>query len=488
MKKRKGINKRLFLLVLAVCLVLLAAGPFAYRKLSAYIEKKHALEFLAASDYQSVFLSMYDISAFPMEAFTVNKGIPTLKSDYCWKNADELNAAFKNIFSSENDITHVFLGLDPFSLLRSSVDSDDPAALSVWLGFADSHPDTSFEILFSFPSMDYWLSLQEADRDRALNLYEGLACLLYTRNNITMYYVGGEDWLICNPFSYTNSFAVNSQVSEKIFLYTFCDGYYKITADNASAMLETTRNRILAQASAPSQYPDLSKYDIVFIGDSILGIDTGTLSFEGIISAFSGASVFNCAQGGTCAAESMPGILCFPKITSEFVAGQPSAPPDTVYGQGILNYASSDHSGKKLCFLINFGLNDYFNGLPLENTADPGDIRAYTGAMRTAITNLQKRFPDALYVIMGPGQVTEFQNGTELLNENNSLYDYSAAACDLACELGASYLDLYNDFPDAEEKLTDVLLRDGIHYNEHGRFCLSQKIMSFIAEVSEVGK
>ena len=74
MKKRKGINKRLFLLVLAVCLVLLAAGPFAYRKLSAYIEKKHALEFLAASDYQSVFLSMYDISAFPMEAFTVNKG------------------------------------------------------------------------------------------------------------------------------------------------------------------------------------------------------------------------------------------------------------------------------------------------------------------------------------------------------------------------------------------------------------------------------
>lgn len=483
--KKQYFNKRFFIIAAAVCLILLtAAGPFVYRKLSVYIEKKHALEVLAASDYQSVFLSMYDISAFPMEPFAVNKGIPTLKSDYCWKNTAELNTALQNIFSSGNNITNVFLGLDPFALLQSSARS---SAFNDWLTFADSNPNTSFEVLFSFPSVDYWLSLSEADRDKALSLYESLAGMLYTRNNIIMYYVGGEDWLICNPSNYTGSFTVNSQVSEKIFLYTFCDGYFEITAENAAEMLAQTRSQILSQTAAPVEYPDLSGYDIVFIGDSILGIDTGSLSFEGIISSLSGASVFNCAQGGTCAAESAPGRLCFPKITSEFLCGQPSA-PDAVYGQGILQYASSDHSGKKLCFLINFGLNDYFNSLPLASIADPYDIRCYTGAMRAAIVELQKHFPEALYIIMGPGQIIRFQEGTELINGVNSLYDYSTAASELADELGTAYLDLYHEFPAAGEELADVLLRDGIHYNEHGRLCLSRRIMEFIDKISGGGK
>lgn len=486
--KKQSFDKRLFMIIAAaVCLLLLAAaGPFFYRKLAAHLEKKKALEFLAAADYQSVFLSMYDISAFPMEPFAVNKGVPTLKSAYCWKSTGELDAALKNIFSSGNNITHLFLGLDPFAMLRSS-GSSQPPAIDGLLSFADLSPDTSFEILFSFPSIDYWLSLPEADRSKALNLYESLAGMLSTRNNIVMYYVGGEDWLFCNPANYTSSFAVNGQVSEKIFLYTFCDGCFEITAENAAAMLAQTRRQIHDQAAAPVEYPDLSDYEIVFIGDSILGINTGTLSFEGIISAFSGASVFNCAQGGTCAALSAPELLCFPQMTAEFLSGEPSA-PDMVYGQGILKYASADHTGKKLCFLINFGLNDYFNGLPLENTADPYDIGSYTGAMRTAVTNLQKAFPDALYIVMGPGQIIRFQEGTELINGVNPLADYSAAAAALAGELDAAYLDLYHEFPGADEGLADVLLRDGIHYNEHGRLRLSRIIMDFIDGISKAGK
>lgn len=488
MKKRHFNKKRLFLFTLIVCLIVLtAAAPFIFRKVSAHLEKKRALEFLAASDYHSVFLSMYDISAFPMEPFAVNRGVPTLKSEYCWKNVDELNAALKNIFSPEHDITNVFLGLNPLAMLREAENASQTAVTDGLLSFADSHPDTSFEILFSFPSMDYWLSLREADRDKALSLYETLTCRLYTRNNITMYYVGGEDWLICNPASYTGAFTVNGQVSEKIFLYTFCDGFFRVTAENAAGTFARTRDLILAQAASPVEYPDLSEYDIVFIGDSILGIDTGTLSFEGIISAFSGASVFNCAQGGTCAAELAPELLCFPKVVSQFLSGRPNA-PDTVYGQGIIKYAAASHSGKKLCFLINFGLNDYFNGLPPENPADPYDIRSYTGAMRTAVADLQKHYPEALYIIMGPGRITEFENGTLLINGENPLCDYSTAAAALAVELGTSYLDLSHDFPEAGDALADVLLRDGVHYNEHGRFLLSWKIMDFIAGISEAGK
>lgn len=460
----------------------LADHQIRFRELSARLKKRQISNLLATSDYQSVFLSMYDISTFPTEAFTIYKGIPTLKPDYRLRNTEELNDVLGIVFSAGNDITNVFLGLDPFYFLRPSASPAEPAVLpeNEWLTYVDANPDTSFDILFSFPSMDYWVSIPEADRSKALALYEQMVYVLSTRNNITMYYIGGEDWLICNPGNYTDFFIPNSQVAEKIFLHTFCDIHFTITAENASERLQQTRNMINAEAAAPTEYPDLSQYDIVFFGDSILGNYTGSLAIVDSIGSLSGASVFNCAQGGTCAAELSPGALCFPRLVAEFLAGQPQA-PDTVYGQGILKYTSSDHSEKETCFLINFGLNDYFSGIALENTMEPGDILTYTGAIRTAIADLRKSYPDALYIIMGPGQVTIFNEGTDLRNEKNNLYDYAAAAAAVAKELDISYIDLYNSLPEGSDELTDVLLGDGVHYNEHGRFVLSRKIMTFIA-------
>lgn len=479
-------RRHLFILPSIICIILLAAGGFfIFEKLPLYLEKKRVLIQYATADYQSVFLSMYDVSTFPDEVFTVNKGIPTLKSDYYFRSTRELNDALRNVFSSGNNITNIFLGLDPFSFRRSGSAEQAVLAECTWLTYIDENPQVPFEILFSFPSMDYWISISEAERDRAFALYERLVYLLDAKSNVTMYYVGGEDWLICNPANYINSFAAKRDVSEKIFLYTFCDGYFKITADNAPEMLQQTRARINAEIASPAEYPDLSQYDIVLMGDSILGLNTGNLAIAEIIGSFSGASVFNCAQGGTCAAELAPEALCFPKIAAEFLAGQPAV-PDSVYGQGILKYVSAEHSEKRTCFLINFGVNDYFNGLPPKNTHNPYDVLTYTGALRTGITALQEHYPDALYIIMGPGQVTIFERGTELLNGKDSLYDYSAAAAGLATELGVSYLNLYQDFPEGNDKLNDVLLGDGVHYNEHGRFVLSRKIMAFISEIDTV--
>lgn len=486
MKREKACSHRQILIsVSAVSVILLLAVCLcSFGVMSAYPEKRKTLKLLENSDYESVFLSMYDVSSFSNELFTTNKGIPTLQPDYLLRNTNELNEALESAFASGNNITHIFLGLNPFSFRPSSSASAETAFLKEndWIAHIDANPHVTFEILFPFPSVEYWLSLTAADRSRILTLYEKAVYLLDTRSNVIMYCAGGEDWLICNPSNYTGSFTVNSQVSEKIFLYTFCDGNFQITSENVSETLLQIQNIIESGDDVPAEYPDLSQYDIVFIGDSILGKDTGTLSFEGIISAFSGASVFNCAQGGSSAAEQTPEKLSFPGIVSEFLAGQPEL-PDTVYGQSILKYGSFDHSDKRTCFLISFGLNDYFCGLPLDNPSNPADIHTYAGAMRTAITDLQKRYPNALYIIMGPSRITAFQNGTELVNGKNCLYDYSAAAASLADELGAFHLDLYNEFPDKTESPADVLLADGVHYNEHGRFILSQRIISLISDL-----
>lgn len=476
MKKKK----RAVILCFTLCLLLLSAGAFfAYRGLSERTEESGALADLRTLEYQSVFLSMYDVGAFPTEAFAHNRGIPTYKPDCFFPGAEELNAALKNVFRSGNRLTNIFLGLDPFSALSSSADLCG-AFEKGWLSYADEYPLISFNVLFSFPSIDRWVSLSEEERDACLSLYEGLVECMGARSNIKMYYVGGEDWLVCNPANYTGFSALNSQVAEKLFLYTFCDGCFEITRENSLEMLGRTLDLIDAETAAPAEYPDLSRYDIVFIGDSILANDAGSLSIPDIIHTFSGASVFNCAQGGTCAAEPAPEALCFPKMANEFLSGQPEA-PDTVYGRGILEYASADHSGKETCFVFHFGVNDYFSGIAIENAGDGYDILTYTGAMRAAIADLAAAYPDALFIVMGPGRITQFNNGTDLINGSDQLSHYYAAAAALSEELGVPYLDLYRGFPENGEELADVLLWDGVHYNEHGRFTLSKRIMDFIA-------
>lgn len=479
-------NKRTILILSLIIgtLLLSAAVSFTWQRLSAYAEKKQALDLLASSEYQSVFFSMYDISSFPTDAFTVNKGIPTLKSEYLFRNPEDISIALQTVFDSGNDITNVFLGLGPLSFREFT--SQDLSKLkdiveNQWLPHADAHPQTSFDILFSFSSVAYWNTLSESRRSDAFTLYEQLVTILGTRENITMYYVGGEDWLICNPANYIDFHTPNSQVAEKIFLYTFCDGYYEITPENAPEILQKSLELINTETAFPGKYPDLTKYDIVFIGDSIIAKDTGSLAIPNIIAAFTGATVYNCAQGGTCAAEAAPGALCFPGIVDEFLTGMPET-TDSVYGQGILQYTSSEHTGKKTCFLISFGLNDYFNGNIIENHQDIYDIRSYTGAIRTGIAALQDAFPDAACFLMGPGQITSYDNGTALVNGRDQLDDYYAAAAALSRELEIPYIDLYGGFPANNDSLTDILLRDGTHYNEHGSFLLSQYIMQFLAD------
>jgi lysophospholipase L1-like esterase len=79
---------------------------------------------------------------------------------------------------------------------------------------------------------------------------------------------------------------------------------------------------------------------------------------------------------------------------------------------------------------------------------------------------------------MGPGRVTYFDDGTEIEGENGgTLSDYYELSAALAEELNVDYLDIYQDFPEGNVSLTDVLA-DGCHYNEYGRYLLGIKIIN----------
>lgn len=456
------------------CAILIAAGYFSYRKLPAYIEKRHILSQLSSTDYSSVFLSMYDVSTFPVEIFAINRGIPTLKPDYCLQNAKELEDALRSVFSSGNAITNVFLGLDPFSFLQSVPGSAGEALLtdSEWTACINTNPNVSFEVLFSFPSKDYWMSVSETERDRVFALLKQLIDLLDAKSNVTMYYVGGEDWLICNPANYTASFTTTRSVSEKLFLYTFCDGYFKITSENAPEILQQTRHKINSEITAPTEYPDLKDTAIVFFGDSLFGNYTDSMSIPGAVRGLTGAAVYNCGYGGNSAAMDENTFITLPGIAAAFTQQDLSAlPPDTQVYAGVSEYISNPAETDKLCFVISYGLNDYFNGHPIVSE-DPLDITTYSGAVRTAVICLQKYDPQAQIILCTP---TYTARGTEWY----PLEDYVNAVIDLARELDVDVIDNYRTLG-IDKSNYQLYLSDLVHPNEAGRFLFAQKIISAV--------
>ena len=475
-KEKYAMKKRQFpvITVSLLGLVLITVlGAFAGTALIKSQQKDYALDSLTFSKYQSVFLSMYDIHNFSQEDFTTYRGISTLKLNYSFPTAAQVNEAVDTAFSSGNTLTNIYLGLEPYLLWES--EGNDilkvrEAFENGWFSYVDTFPQISFEVLLPFPSMDYWLSLKEEEVQTRLTLYQQLVGILASRSNITIYFTGDQEWLILNPGNYTGDFAVNESVSQALFLHTFCDGHMQIDNNNSAERLQALSGLISSCRANPAEYPDLSDKEIVFLGDSIIGNYQGSLSIPGVVNALSGATVYNCAIGGTSAAQGEPDGNCFPEMVAEFLSGTPKD-ADSPFGENVSLYQSDDHTGKKLCFVIDYGRNDYFAGYPVENPEDAYDITTYAGAIRTGIAALREVYPDAAYVLSGPGRVEYFNDGTDVMSAVGSpLVDYYAAALSLSGELDTLYLDLYADFPEAEGLSLSDVLSDGCHYNEYGRF------------------
>lgn len=499
-RNKKPIHKKVLAIPVALfCLLLAAAaltGIRSYRhkkyeeqvrqQMEAQLAEQREAAFgsLAWEDYGSVFLSMYDAATISEDFFTNLRGLPTLKQDYIFDTTEDLNSALDTVFSSGNDITNVFLGLDPF-LLYHSLDDDiyalEAALESGLLALADANPETGFDILLSSPSLDYWSSLGEGRFRISLALYRMLVDVLSTRENINVHFPSGQEWLIDNPKNYLTDFLLNPEVAHKVFLLAFCDLQLLIDEDNSDELMDEFAELLISRRNSPIQHPDVSHWDIVFFGDSVFGNYGGSISVPGAVNGLSDASVYNCAEGGASAAGSDSGYYSFPAMVNHFLDAA-EVPPDNNFGRGLESYRAAKHSVKKLCFVINYGLNDYFNGYLLDNPENAYDITTYAGAMRTGIATLRERYPNALYIIAGPGQVTIFDNGTALLGESQEpLSVYSDHAKMLSEELDTLYIDLYNNFPGDDATLDDVLL-DTVHYNEYGRYLFARKIIDLLAE------
>jgi len=435
---------------------------------------------LSEGTYDSVLLSMHSSRYFTEEDFLTYLGQTAFVASRPLSDVEELSPYLDGALGTGGEISHVYLCLDP-GLLWEAAGKDAKrwqSSLTDHLySYIRKHPGVSFEVLLPYPQLDYWLSLSSEQLDALVTAYRTFADGLYAYPNAKIFFPGSQYWLMVNPDNYEDTlFDANELITQKLFLLSFCDAVYQITPENEDACWNAFRETIDREREAPTRYPDLSDWCLVFFGDSIFGNYSGSFSVPGYVSGLSRAVTYNCASGGSSASMGTEGFFDFPNVIDVFFTENRLILNDDRQILYPDEFEKDDVSSKELCFIINFGINDYISGAVIENPADPFDIGTFKGGLRHCITRLRERFPQARYVLVSPTRL-----GVVPQRQAAALTDYIRALEELSQEMDLYFIDNYHDFIITEDNLSDYL-PDGCHPNEEGRLGMAVRIMDFMED------
>lgn len=246
--------------------------------------------------------------------------------------------------------------------------------------------------------------------------------------------------------------------------------------------------------------PKEQEAEIIVFGDSVMGEVRDGTAVPAQLETLLGRRVYNTGFGGTCAARTEQGeTLDFVWGTFSLVALAKAVEADdfgvqqsvvmresnTEYFAEVIDGLERIDFSKVDIILIQQGLNDYHQGVPIENPENPCDEHTFLGALRVAVNSLKSRSPEARVVLVTPlftWYTDERKKTCEAADYGGGvLEDYVNAEISLAGELGIEVIDLYHDFfPHEEWEDWKLYSRDGMHPNEAGREKMAQRIAEYL--------
>lgn len=462
--------KRLRVLTVILIAVILIGISISLLVFPVSWEERADYSRLSSESYDTVFLSMFPIDTYEEEDFTFWRGLDTVITSHEISNQFILKRYLNVIQKSGNNVSDIYLGVKPEELSGAE-----------FTELLSEYPQITFHVILAYPSLSYWTSLSLEKCDQILQAYRDFVPYLLEQENISAFFFGSSQWLIANPEMYETDFLTVPETSLRIMLNCNDGNIYWLTDENAMASIDVLESLIENGRNDPREYIDLTEQTMVFFGDSVIGNFTDLTSVPGVTGTLTGAKTYNLGCGGTLATWAESAACCMTRVVDAFVQEDLSMLPDDSQSWLGLKEYLSDGAAAPYCIVINYGLNDYYNGAPVSGD-DLSDISTFCGAYRYAVQELREKFPDSRIILTTPNFTTYFHNGMDYMSEyNHTIVDYVDALISLADELNVELLDNYNEMGiDADNHIN--FLSDGCHPNENGRFLMAERIARKLSE------
>lgn len=423
---------------------------------------------IKTEEYDTLFMSMYPTEHYKESDFMYYRAMDTLRTDYCIPNGKLVRWYFDQVKAGGNYVEHVYLGVDPEHASKEDI-----------VLLLQENPDVFFEVVLPYPSIEYWTGMKEEKFTDIMQKYQVFVEWILPLENADLYIFGNEEWLVANPANYEDTFSTNEDVSEFLMCNMDYLHPYMVTMEQVGA--EMAQYYELYKSYQNRTYPNAEGLEILFLGDSIIGNYTDTLSIPKVVAGHTGAEAYNLGCGGSTAADSTESIPSLTMIADALLEGKMNGiPQDTAYYGELLRYKEEGDKEAPKMFVINYGLNDYFQGLPL-HSEEPYDTTTYEGALISVVEKIKKYYPEAQILLMSP----HFTNGLNFGKDKSSevggtLADYAAVVLEVAEEMDVDVLDNFGKMGITEENWR-MYVPDGTHPNEMTRYLFGERIIEKIA-------
>ncbi len=418
------------------------------------------------------------VTFFGYESITVTRRMPSVT--VLGRRMEEI---FEDI-SDESFPRYIILGIDPYAALLQSCSNSDlyRKQIAFIRDIAVSHPACRILITLPDDSAAKWASYDDTKAKQARNSYIITVRELSGLDNIRILYNSTEDWVLYSdcireggPFS-PILYNIDSHMLANNIDPNSAE--HVLTIDNVNMIMDETIERARKYEEIRSTYADLSGKDVYFIGDSIFGNFRDGTAVSSFFGDMTGAQVYNLGEGGMSAAATANSSS---DIGSAFNYLLGKEKPETFSARcyGFNSYYAYWNAAKRLqetggensVFIVEFGLNDYFTGITENEFRD---------AMNRIITGLKSTYPKGEILILSPGFIRLYNDGTMLPAESGStLQAYRDITIEVASANNCKLLSLTEDFGFMQEDTASYLLPDLVHYNENGRYLLAQGLARF---------
>lgn len=466
--KRKKMTRAMLAGFVCVVLVFLALFVRNYIRKTAY---RADMKRLTSEAYDGIYLSMSGERSFLEEDLAYYMAETIVGCSYTPVSFQEIERYLNAISRSENTLKKLYLDVDPDALWEKcgKKEKNWNQGMSKICDFLDANPNLQAVVYFPAHSLEYWASVTDEERDIFYTVCRNFLDAMSTYPNARVVFFGNREWMIGNPDCYGEEGSLTEEAAREMWIVSVADTKYDLTQVNFEASMQGLENLIRESTETEVSISNLESWDIVYFGDSVIGNYEDCFSIPGVVSGLTGAEGYNLAVGGSSASILKEGDDSFLHRIAYFQGNEVS----------ILGRAAE--GCEQLVFVINYGLNDYFSGVEIENNADGYDDETYAGALRIGIETLQNTYPDAIILLASPNYITSFERGTEIVGEGGwVLTDYVAMAKKIAEEKRIYFFNTYEnlgtDGDDADDYLVDM-----VHPNEQGRFLFGEKIAEVLS-------